>query len=157
MRPILLACCLLALPVTAAWADPLKVPPTVVTTNLWRSDSGLTEAEKLINDKKYVDALTILDQVIARNMRNIDAHVDSAIVWVNLGNLDKAKSSLKSAMLIDKNHMGIYVVGGIIALLEKEPSQAQDDLSVLRLLCRSETCPEFQSLQRMIRETRIEE
>lgn len=140
-----------ALPVFAA-----DTPDTIQTTHIWRSDAGLAEAEKLMQDKKYVDALTILDQVIARNMRNADAHVDSAIVWVNLGNLDKAKSSLSSAMMIDKSHLGAYVVSGIIALLEQEPEEAANYLSILRIMCKSETCPEYLALQRMIRETKIE-
>ena len=154
MKKISFIACLL-LSWSAYASEP--VPATIVTTGVWRSDSGLNEAEKLMSDKKYVDALTLLDQVIARNMRNIDAHVDTALAWVNLGNLDKAKSSLKSAMIIDKNHLGIYLISGMIALIEKEPSEAQDNLSALRILCRGETCPEFQALQRMIRETRIEE
>jgi hypothetical protein len=151
---LLAACLLLSAPAFAQ--SQTKSPETIVTTGIWRSDAALNEAEKLMADKKYVDALTILDQVIARNMRNVDAHVDSAMVWINLGNLDKAKSSLKSAEIIDKSHLGIYVASGIIALLEKEPDEAEDNLGVLRILCRGENCPEFQSLQRMIRETKIQ-
>lgn len=155
MKKYLVLFFLLCLPVLAA--EPAAPPaPALDTSRLWRSDSALNDAEKLMQEKKYVDALTILEQVIARNMRNVDAHVDSAIVWVNLGNLDKAKSSLSSAMIIDKNHLGIYVVSGTIALLEQNVDEANNYLSALRMLCRTETCPEFQALQRMIRETKIE-
>lgn len=119
---------------------------------LWRSDAALGEAEKLIKEKKYVDALTLLDQAVARNPRNTDAHVDSAVAWLNLGNLGKAKASIGNALAIDQAHMGSYVISGLIALMEKNTQQADYYLGALRMLCRGTSCPEYQTLQRIMRE-----
>lgn len=124
-----------------------------VPTQIWRSDAGLVEAEKLIATGRYVDALTYLDQVIARNLHNIEAHVHSGLVWYHLGNMDKARTSLKSAQIIDRNHIGMHVILGMVALKEQKIDEASDYLSVIRVLCRGETCPEYQTLLRMIRET----
>lgn len=121
---------------------------------LWRSDSALIEAEKLAKEQKYAASLSLLDQIIARNPRNSDAYVDQALAWLNLGHTDKAKLSIENALLADKNHMGAYVVSGLIAMIQKDTQQAEYALQAIRILCRGESCPEFQTLQRILRETR---
>lgn len=118
----------------------------------WRSDSALIEAEKLSKEKKYAAAISILDQIIARNPRNSDAHVNKALAWLNLGHTDKAKLSIENALLADRNHMGAYVVSGLISIMQKDTQQAEYTLSALRLVCQGENCPEFQTLQRLLRE-----
>ncbi len=132
-----------AAPAAAAPATP---------TQLWRSDSAVVEAEKMISTGKYVDALTLLDQALARNLHNIEAHVHSGLVWYYLGNNEKARASIKSAQMIDQNHIGSYVILGMIALKEQRIDDASDYLGIIRMMCRGETCPEYQSLLRMIRE-----
>lgn len=121
---------------------------------LWRSDSALIEAEKLSAEKKYSAALSVLDQILARNPRNSDAYVDQSLAWLNLGHVDKAKSSVENALLVDPKHMGAYVVSGLIAIMQKDQPLAENYLSALRMVCRGETCPEFQTLQRILRETK---
>lgn len=141
--------CLLAVPAFAQ--SDSDSSPAIQIEGVWRSDAGLNEAEKLMSENKYVEALTILDRIVLRNIRNADAHTHTAICWIKLGNMDKAKSALNNALSIDKGHMGAYVVSGIVALREGNLQQAEAFLSALRVLCRSETCPEFQTLQRVIR------
>jgi tetratricopeptide (TPR) repeat protein len=164
MRYFFLACFLLsAMPVLAQETNVTVTPsaPAKTTINkqfsiegLWRSDSGLTQAEKLLSENKYSDALSVLDQVLVRNPRSADAYIDSAYAWLNLGNNDKAKSSVANALVIDKTHMGAYVISGILALQDKDRAQAENYLGVLKTLCHGDTCPEFQTLQRIIRETK---
>lgn len=146
------AALLLATPAMAQTATTPAAPAEPPVT-IWRNDAAIIDAEKLIAERKFVDALTYLDQIILRNMRNIDAHVHTALAWFYLGNMDKAKSSLKSAQIIDSNHIGSYVIAGMIALKEKKYADAADYLNVIRMLCRGETCVEYQTLQRLIRET----
>jgi Tfp pilus assembly protein PilF len=130
-----------------------KASNEIPLDGFWRSDAALIEAEKMLTAKKYVDALTLLDQVIARNPRNTDAFVDMALAWLNLRNIGKAKNAITSALIIDKKHLGAYVISGLISLMEKDVKQAEYHLSALRILCRGTTCPEYQTLQRIIRET----
>jgi len=139
-------------PKTPALTTP--VAPEAIP-GIWRSDSGLNEAERLMLEKKYVESLTILDRIILRNMRNADAHVYAATAWMNLGATAKAKSAVTNALAIDKGHMGAYLVSGMIALHEKNRPQAEAYLSALRVVCHGETCPEFQTLQRTIRESKL--
>jgi len=120
--------------------------------NPWRSDAELDTAEKLLADKKYADILTVTDRVIIRNMRNADAHVLAATAWYNLGNFDKAKQEMTTALAIDKAHLGAYVVGGLTALRQDDKDQAQYYLSALSVVCQGQTCPEFKLLQQAIRE-----
>lgn len=126
---------------------------TATPTQLWRSDAVILEAEKMIMAGQYVDSLTLLEQAVARNMHNIEAHAHTALVWYHLGNNDKAKESIKSVQIIDRNHIGSYVILGMIALKEQKIDAASDYLGIIRMLCRGETCPEYQTLLRLIRET----
>src|ERR1700741_3565703 len=98
MRHAFLFTILLLLPLSA-FAQ--SAPPFTITA-LWRSDSGLEEATSLIKEKKYPEALLMLDAVIKRNVRNADAHVYSAIALVNLGNLVRAKTAINHAMISDR-------------------------------------------------------
>lgn len=148
-----IAICLNGSPMIAhAQTPPAAAAPAAAPTQLWRSDSAVVEAEKMISAGKYVDALTLLDQALARNIHNIEAHAHSALVWYYLGNNDKAKISIKSVHLIDQNHIGSYVILGMIALKEQKIDNASDYLGIIRMMCRGETCPEYQTLLRMIRE-----
>ena len=121
---------------------------------LSRSDMGLIEAEKLIAEKKYSLAISVLEKITARNPRNSEAHVAQALAWLNLGQLDRAKQSIEYAQIADKNHLGAYVVSGLISMMQKDVQQAEYTLSALRVACLSDTCPEYQTLQRIIRETK---
>lgn len=128
---------------------PPAPPPKPV---LWRSDAAVVEAEKMILAGKYADALTLLEQAIARNLHNVEAHVHTGLAWYHLGNNNKAKEAIKSAQIIDSKHIGSYVIAGMIALKEQQPDRAADYLRIIRILCQGETCPEFQTLSRMVRE-----
>lgn len=136
-----------------AMAQDSAAAATAPTVTLWRSDAAVVEAEKMIMAGKHVDALTLLDQAIARNLHNIEAHVHTALAWYHLGNNDKAKQSIKSALLIDKKHIGAHVILGLIALKEQNIDDASDYLRIIRMLCQGESCPEYQTLLRMVRET----
>lgn len=128
---------------------------TIPLDGVWRSDAGLIQAETLIKEKKYSDALTMLDQVTARNMNNADAHALSAMAWLNLGNLEKAEDEADATLMLDKMHLGGYVIKGLIAMMNQDPDKASDYLGILHMLCKSDNCPEYQTLQRIIRETKI--
>ena len=119
---------------------------------LWRGDAAIVQAEDLLKQKKFAESLDVLDKIIARNIRNADAHVDSAIAWYNLGNMDKADAALKNALAIDRGHMGAYVMAGLIALKREDRNQAEYYLNALRVACQSDTCPEFITLQPAVRE-----
>jgi len=165
MRYFILACLLLTFPAFAQQPT-VDITPNSQNTSqsksfpiegLWRSDNGLVQAEKLLSEKKFSEALSMLEQVLARNPRIADAYVDSAYAWLNLGNNAKAKSNIENALLIDKNHMGAYVINGLLALMDKDRDQAENYLNALKMLCRSDSCPEYQTLQRILRETKLEE
>ncbi|MDB5478198.1 MAG: hypothetical protein JWM96_693 [Alphaproteobacteria bacterium] len=156
MKMLLIAAMLLlSLPAFAQDQDqaPAEDSPAGISLDgVWRSDAGLLEAEKLLGEKKYTEALTVLDDIITRNMRNADAHVYSAVAWLNLGNKDKAKTELTNALAIDRGHMGAYVMSGLVALMENNLTQANYFLSALKVVCRGTMCPEYQRLQKIIRE-----
>lgn len=132
-----------------------SAPPAAPMEVVWRSDHLLNDAEALMREKKFVDALDILDRVLMRNVRNADAYVDTAIVWINLGNFEKAQNAVDNAFLVDKNHLGAYVASALIALKQKNLPQAQGFLSALRVLCHGDQCAEYQFLQRAVREASI--
>ena len=147
------ACAALAL-LMGAVSAPLPVQATEsagAELILRRGDEAVIEAEKLLREEKYSDALVLLEEALARNVRNTDAHVYSAIAWMQLGNLDKAKSSVNNAIGIDVGHMGAYVIAGEIALKERNLQQAEYFLGALKVLCQAK-CPEYYALDKMIRE-----
>ena len=145
-----------AAPMAASVPTPVTTPtaPPPLIQNLWRGDAGVDAAADLMNQKRYSDALTLLDLAIQRNMRNADAHVFSAICWANLGNMDKAKNALGNAFAIDKGHMGAYLVGGVIALQQGDKTQANYYLNAIRTVCQADTCPEYQTLRKAINEAK---
>lgn len=140
---------LLALWVIPAVAEDKK-PVDQVT--LWRGDAAITKAEELLKQKKFSESLDILDKIVARNIRNADAHVDSAIAWYYLGNMDKADASLKNALAIDRGHMGAYVMAGLVSLKKEDRNQAEYYLNALRVACQGDTCLEYITLAHALRE-----
>lgn len=138
--------CLAAFPV---FADDKKPNDAVI---LWRGDATITQAEDLLRQKKFSESLDVLDKIIGRNIRNADAHVYTAIAWYNLGNMDKADAALKNALAIDRGHRGAYVMAGLVSLKKYDRNQAEYYLNALRVVCQSDTCPEYVTLQHALRE-----
>ena len=139
---------LLAMPVFAA--DKPTDKPEEIT--LWRADASITRAEDLLKQRKFAESLDVLDRMIRRDMRNVDAHVYTGIAWYNLGNMEKADAAVKNALAIDQAHMGAYVMAGLISLKKEDKHQAEYYMQAMRVACGNDTCPEFLYLQKAIRE-----
>ena len=154
MRRIIyfLAFALIALP---CCTTPSLAEDTVIT--LWRGDHAIFQVEDLLKQKKFAESLDISDKIVKRNIRNADAHVYQAMAYFNLGNIEKAKASITNAMAIDRGHMGAYVMAGIIALKEEDRGQAEYYLNALRIICQSETCAEYTTLNKAILEYKDKE
>jgi tetratricopeptide (TPR) repeat protein len=124
---------------------------------LWRTDSSITQAEDLLKQRKFAESLDVLDRMIRRDMRNVDAHVYTGIAWYNLGNMEKADAAVKNALAIDQAHMGAYVMAGLISLKKEEKRQAEYYLQAMRVACGNDKCPEYFYLQKAIREYKEED
>lgn len=122
-----------------------------------RADDGLIEAERLIVQGECVKAMPILDEVLKRNLKTIDAYVFKAHCNIMLNNLSKAENDLRTAIRLDNFHMGANYYLGKIHVLEDDLNKAENQLSTLKLICKGTECPEYKMLETEILEFNTEE
>jgi len=151
MIRVLLALFLLVSFAALAAEEEKGAPKTI--DEFYSGDAAVEEARKLMDEKKYAEAITLLEGSLRRNMRNTDVHMMLATSWYNLGNYRKAKESLTNTLAVDKGHRGAYVMMGFVALRERDVKQAEYYLSALKVVCGGETCPEYHTLKNAIAET----
>ncbi len=145
MHIIIISLLLVLVPVFAQ----AKAPDTIDV--LWSTDANLVDAQDNIRNKNYTKALDILERMMARNFRNIDAYVLAATVHYNMKDYAKAKRTLTNALTIDRGHMGALVLMGYIALREEDQRQAEQYLNALRVVCGGENCVEYRALKSAVK------
>lgn len=118
---------------------------------LWSTDANLVDAQDNIRNKNYTKALDILERMMARNFRNVDAYVMAATVHYNMKDYAKAKRTLTNALTIDRGHMGALVLMGYIALREDDQRQAEQYLNALRVVCGGDNCVEYRALKSAVK------
>lgn len=114
-----------------------------------RSDSMLDFAADLIARKKYAQAISVLEDVLKRNPANADAYTYMGFANLQLGDLSAAESKLRLALKIDSRHLGANQHLGEVFAKRGKVSRALDQLTVLKMLCRT-SCPEKEALESAI-------
>jgi len=123
--------------------DPPPKPPAA------RSDSGYTEAEKAVKAKQYEQAIKQLEQVVAKEPRNVDALNYLAYSHRELGRYDVSLGYYQQALAINANHRGANEYLGQLYLRTGKMKEAQAQLAKLQKLC-GKGCEEYESLRTAI-------
>lgn len=111
-----------------------------------RNDTRLIEAEQLIQTGKDQVARVLLDEMLAADVRNIDAYVLRAHLHAKDEDFDEARRDLRKATTLNPRHLGAHLTIGRIYIQLEQKQKAREQLQALRLLC-TEICKEYQTLK----------
>lgn len=123
---------------------------TNLPLGIWWSDSRIPQAATMLQQNKVVDAIMLLDQVLAVHVRAADAHVLKAYGYYLLGDYAKAGQSIAYTLAIDPQHRGAYLYWAMIALKQDQPLQAEQNLGALKVLCQGTECAEYKTLEKLL-------
>ncbi len=117
---------------------------------LWLSDDGLRIATIHINNRKYVQAIDILEKVLQRQPKNSDAYAFMGYSYLQLDILDKAKKNLQYALKLYPKHMGAHLYMGLLHLKNNKKNLALESLQALKIICKGMICAEEEYLANKI-------
>lgn len=113
------------------------------------ADSGYNEAERAVKAKQYEDAIKKLEQVLAKEPRNVDAMNYLAYSNRELGRYDISLGWYRRALAINANHRGANEYLGQLYLKMGKMREARAQLARLQKLC-GRGCEEYESLRSAI-------
>ena len=93
------------------------------------------KAEKKCAQKKYKEALSIINIAIEKDPRNIDSRLIIADILKELGEIDKAHTQLSAALIIDKEHAEVHNRLGLMYL---ENDMLEESLKMYSLAIKHE-------------------
>lgn len=140
---IALAAAAFSAPVSAMSSDP---PPAPKPPAAKPSDTGYNEAERAVKAKQYEDAIKKLEQVVAKEPRNVDAMNYLAYSHRELGRYDISLGWYRKALAINANHRGANEYLGQLYLKTGKMKEAQAQLAKLQKIC-GRGCEEYESLR----------
>lgn len=143
---IALAAATFASPVFAMGSDPAPKPNAPAAKP---ADSGYTDAERAVKAKQYEDAIKKLEQVVAKEPRNVDALNYLAYSHRELGHYDVSLGWYQKALAINANHRGANEYLGQLYLKTGKMKEAQAQLGKLQKIC-GRGCEEYESLRSAI-------
>ena len=114
-----------------------------------QSDSGYTAAEKTVKAKQYEQAIKMLEQVLAKEPRNVDAMNYLAYSHRELGRFDVSMGYYRQALAINANHRGANEYLGQLYLRMGKTKEARAQLAKLQKIC-GRGCEEYESLRTAI-------
>jgi tetratricopeptide (TPR) repeat protein len=114
----------------------------------------LAEAQRLIDQKDWRGALTLLKIALRKDRRNADVHNLMGYSYRKSGQLDDAFDSYRTALKLDPNHKGAHEYIGEAYLQANQPDKAREHLAALKRLC-GEACEEYQDLAKAVAAHRV--
>jgi tetratricopeptide (TPR) repeat protein len=143
---IALAAAAISAPASAMSSDP---PPAPKPPAAKPADTGYNEAERAVKAKQYEDAIKKLEQVVAKETRNVDAMNYLAYSHRELGRYDISLGWYRKALAINANHRGANEYLGQLYLKTGKMKEAQAQLAKLQKIC-GRGCEEYESLRSAI-------
>jgi tetratricopeptide (TPR) repeat protein len=112
------------------------------------SPSSLKEIKKKVDDKKYSEAIGMLNRYTAKDGSSADAYTYLGFCYRKSGRLPEAFKAYDRALKLDPKHLGAHEYLGEAYLVNRQPEKAKETLSRLKGICRS--CEESRDLERAI-------
>ena len=139
-------------PALAMSSDPPpapKPPAPAQRPDARPTDTGYNEAERAVKAKQYEDAIKKLEQVVAKEPRNVDAMNYLAYSHRELGRYDISLGWYQKALALNASHRGANEYLGQLYLRMGNTKGAQAQLAKLQKLC-GRGCEEYESLRSAI-------
>ncbi len=132
---------LASIPVTA-WAMGSSSTDESAQPDLYK------QAQSLIDDDKYQDAIPVLQKLIKNKGAYADALNLLGYSYRKSGNANEALEYYNQALSMEPKHLGANEYLGELYLELKQPDKAKERLAVLKGACGD--CEEYQELQKKI-------
>lgn len=112
-------------------------------------DKNFVAGKKAIEAKKWAEAVTAFNKVVAADTKNADAYnyLGYANRWLN--NMDESFKNYNTALTLDPNHLGAHEYIGVAYLKINQPEKANVHLAKLEKLC-GKKCEEYTDLAKAI-------
>jgi tetratricopeptide (TPR) repeat protein len=114
-------------------------------------DPNYTQAEKLIKDGKYADAIPLLNKAVKTNPKSADAYNYLGYSYRQLGQFEAAMEYYHTALGLQPKHLGANEYLGELYLQLGEVDKAEERLAVLDKECFF-GCEEYSDLKQAIAE-----
>ncbi len=114
-------------------------------------DTNYTQAEKLIKDGKYADAIPLLNKAVKANPKSADAYNYLGYSYRQLGQFEAAMEHYNTALSLQPKHLGANEYLGELYLQLGEVDKAEEHLAVLDKECFF-GCEEYSDLKEAITE-----
>ncbi len=114
-------------------------------------DTNYTQAEKLIKDGKYADAIPLLNKAVKANPKSADAYNYLGYSYRQLGQFEAAMEHYNTALSLQPKHLGANEYLGELYLQLGEVDKAEERLVVLDKECLF-GCEEYSDLKEAITE-----
>ncbi len=134
----------LALPLAAHAMGTGAAPGTL-------ANPDYAQAEKLIKEWKYADAIPLLQKVVAADPKSADAHNQLGYAHRKLNKLPDARTHYAKALEIDPEHKGALEYQGELYLMLDDLKSAEANLAKLDKVCFF-GCSEFSDLKKAVAE-----
>jgi tetratricopeptide (TPR) repeat protein len=135
----------IALPAPAAWSMGSSSDTSSTSA---ATTANFATAKKLVDEKKYRDAIPILEQLVAKNPMDADALNELGYSHRELGHQEKALTYYLKALSTEPNHLGANEYLGELYLEMKNLPKAEERLAVLEKACTS--CEQYNELKEKI-------
>lgn len=114
-------------------------------------DTNYTQAEKLIKDGKYADAIPLLNKAVKANPKSADAYNYLGYSHRQLGQFEAAMEHYNTALSLQPKHLGANEYLGELYLQLGQVDKAEEHLAVLDKECFF-GCEEYSDLKEAITE-----
>jgi tetratricopeptide (TPR) repeat protein len=129
--------------------QPSMPRPTPTSPSQQQSESDFSKAEYMIKAERYEEAIPLLQNVVAKNVRDADAWNYLGFASRHLKKNEDALGYYQKALAIDPKHKGAHEYLGELYLQMKDLTKAQGELTALQGLCTG-SCEEVEDLQQAI-------
>jgi Flp pilus assembly protein TadD len=114
-------------------------------------DPSYAAAKTAVTERRYADAVRLLDDALSRNANDADTHNLLGYAHRKSGNLQQAFRHYDEALRLNPQHRGAHEYIGEAYLMAGNLGRAEHHLRVLEGLCQS-PCEERDDLAKAIRE-----
>ena len=116
-------------------------------------DPSYAAAKTAITERRYADAVRLLDDALSRNANDADTHNLLGYAHRKGGNLERAFHHYDQALRLNPQHRGAHEYIGEAYLMANNPAKAEDHLAQLKRYC-SRVCQERDDLEKAITDYR---
>jgi len=120
-----------------------------IGSSMLDAPEALLEAEAMIEDEDFEDAIELLEELVDMEPRNADGWNLLGFSYRKTGELDEAFAAYNKALLIDPTHPGANEYLGELYLQTGDIAAAEDQLRLLEQTC-PDPCEEAEILRNSI-------